>query len=153
MATINVRQALPSDLSRIVRHYGSGDSPWDPFDDLAKLQSIPLEGLIVAEVDGDYAGFLYWFVGEKPWFDPNVKKYAHIVEVLVLTKYQGQGVGKKLLACALKRLRENAIEATYIDTTEDNIAARSLYEGAGFRAFSRTIHYKLNLKAKDGGEA
>jgi hypothetical protein len=58
MTTILVRQASPADLTNIVCHYGAGDSPWDPFADLAKLQRIPLEGLIVAEVEGQYAGFL-----------------------------------------------------------------------------------------------
>lgn len=109
---------------------------------LAKLQSIPLDGLIVAEMEGQYDGFLYWFVGEKPWFEPGVDRYAHITEVQVLERCQGQGVGRKLLAYALEHLKQNAVEAVYIDTTEDNMAAQHLYESAGFRPFSRTLHYK-----------
>jgi len=144
MITVDIRQATPQDLSRVVEHYGPGDTPWDPFGDPSRLQGIPLEGLIVAEAEGEYAGFLYWFVGEKPWFDPHVKTYAHIAEVQVVEGYRGQGVGRKLLSHALARLKENGIAAIYIDTTEDNKVARHLYESAGFRPFSCTIHYRLD---------
>jgi ribosomal protein S18 acetylase RimI-like enzyme len=142
MATISVRRAVSSDLTHIVRHYGPGDSPWDPFADLAKLQTIPLEGLIVAEVQGQYAGFLYWFAGENPWFDPRIDRYAHIVEVQVVERYRGQGVGKSLLIYALEQITEKSIAAIYVDTTEDTAVARRLYESAGFHPFSRTIHYR-----------
>lgn len=145
MTTINVRQVTSSDLPCIVQHYGAGDSPWDPFGDLGRLQSIPLEGLIVAEVDGQYAGFLYWFVGERPWFDSQVEQYAHIVEVQVVERHRGLGVGRQLLAYALERLKGSGIQVVHVDTTEDNAAARCLYEGAGFRLFARTIHYKLEI--------
>lgn len=40
MTAINVRRAVPDDLSLIVHHYAPGDSPWDPFGDLARLQAI-----------------------------------------------------------------------------------------------------------------
>ena len=139
---ISVRQALPADLPRIVSHYGAGDSPWDPFADQARLRGIPLEGLLVAEVGGQYAGFLYWFVNEEPWFDPRVGRYAHITEVQVLENHRGQGIGRRLLAYALGCLKESDIEVVYIDTREDNEVARRLYESAGFRPFSRTVHYK-----------
>ncbi len=148
MAAISVRRAVVDDLTCIVQHYGAGDRPWDPFGDLTKLQSIPLDELVVAEVDGHYAGFLYWFVGRDPWFDPGVKKYAHIVEVQVAEHYRGQGVGKRLLVYALDQLKELAIEVVYVDTTEDNMAARCLYEGAGFRLLSRTVHYRLEREDK-----
>ena len=139
---ISVRQARPADLPKIVSHYGAGDSPWDPFADQARLRGVPLQGLLVAEVGGQYAGFLYWFVGEEPWFDPCVRRYAHITEVQVLKNHRGQGIGRRLLAHALGRMRESGIEIVYIDTSEDNEVARRLYESAGFRPFSRTVLYK-----------
>ena len=146
MTIITIRHANTNDLAHIVHHYGPGDDPWDPFDDMIKLQRIPLEGLIIAEIDGKYAGFLYWFVGENPWFDPFVEKYGYITEVQVLENYRGQGVGKKLLVYALEQLKKKPIDAIYTATTEDNIVAKHLYDSNGFRPFSRTVHYKLNLK-------
>ncbi len=143
MISITIRQGTRADLSKVVNHYGSSDTPWDPFGDLSKLQSIPLEGLLIAEVDNEYAGFLYWFAGENPWFAPGTKKFAYITEVHVVEKYQGQGVGRNLLVYAVEQLREKSIKPIFISATEDNAVARHLYEDVGFRPFSRSIHYKL----------
>ncbi|MBU7030394.1 MAG: GNAT family N-acetyltransferase, partial [Theionarchaea archaeon] len=108
-----------------------------------RLQGIPLEGLVIAEMDGEYAGFLYWFMGENPWFDTGTEKFAYINEIHVVKEYQRQGIGRKLLNYTLEQLKEKNIGPTYISTTERNIVARHLYEDAGFREFSRSIHYKL----------
>jgi len=143
MISITIRQGTQGDLSSVVNHYGSSDTPWDPFGDLSKLQSIPLEGLLIAEVDNEYAGFLYWFTGENPWFDPGTKRFAYITEVHIAEKYQGQGVGKNLLFYAVEQLKEKSIKSIFISATEDNAVARHLYESSGFRPFSRSIHYKL----------
>ncbi len=95
----------------------------------------------MAVVDEEYAGFLYWFLGNRPWFDRNTARYAHILEVQVLPRFRGQGVGRALLNHALDRLGEGSVEAVYIDTTDGNEVARRLYENAGFNPFLRTIHY------------
>ncbi len=139
-----VRSATTKDLPLVTDHYGKADTPRDPFGDVSRLEAIPLEGLLVAEVEGEYAGFLYWFEGEKPWFDRDVGRYAHIEEVQVLRKHRGRGVGKRLLTSALNRLMASGVEAIYIDTTEGNDVARHLYEAAGFRPIFGTIHYKLS---------
>ena len=141
MTAITIRQSTVADLERVANHYGSGDTPWDPFGDVNTLQTIPLEGLIIGEVDSRYAGFLYWFTGENPWFDPGVQRFAYITDVHVLEKYRGQGVGKKLLLFALDHLKGK--EIVYITAAESNVVARHIYENAGFRGFSRSIHYKL----------
>ncbi len=142
MRTI-VRPATSDDLPLIANHYGRGDTPWDPFGNVEKLQEVPLGGFAVAEVDGEYAGFLYWFEAERPWFDSAVGRYAQIEEVQVLPRYRGKGVGKKLLESVLDRLRALLLDAAYIETTEENFAARHLYETAGFQLLHRSLFYKL----------
>ncbi|MBU7013548.1 MAG: GNAT family N-acetyltransferase [Theionarchaea archaeon] len=141
--TVTIRQGNPHDFKDIAAHYGPGDSPWDPFGSGEGLKHIPLEGLRIAEVNGDYAGFLYWFIGENPWFDKNTKRYAYITELHVAEEYQNRGIGTSLLDYAIKELRPKPL-AIFISTTEGNMVARTLYEKAGFRPFSRTIHYKLS---------
>lgn len=141
--TILVRRGRPEDLPLVVQHYGRGDTPWDPFSDLGKLQRIPRQGLMIAEVNGEYAGFLYWFENNDPWFDPGVERYAVIEEVQVLERFRGRGVGKRLLGETLADPTLKRVDAIYVDTTEDNAVARRLYEGAGFSLLSRSLHYKL----------
>lgn len=142
MADVVVRRWVPEDLALIAQHSGPSDEPWDPFADAEALRQVPLDGLIVAEVNDEYAGFLYWFLGSRPWFDEGVERFGHILEVQVLRRFRRQGVGKALLSRAMEKLREESVEAVYIDTTDDNEAARRLYEGAEFEPFLRTIHYR-----------
>ena len=66
--TIQVRQATASDLPNIERQYGPLDNTGDPFCDTSKLTKIRYDQLLVAEVNGRYAGFLYWHVGKNPLF-------------------------------------------------------------------------------------
>ena len=62
---IVVRRATESDLPNIERQYGTFDNVGDPFCDTSKLTKIRYDHLLVAEVDGIYAGFLYWHIGKK----------------------------------------------------------------------------------------
>ncbi len=147
MAAVVTRGWAPEDLALIARHSGpSGDEPWDPFSDAEALRKVPLDGLIVAEVNDEYAGFLYWFLGRRPWFEQDIDRFGHILEVQVLPRFQGQGVGKALLNHALEQLSAESVEVVYIDTTDDNDVARRLYEGAGFNPFLRTTHYRRKAK-------
>src|SRR5216684_9144995 len=78
---IVVRQATESDLPNIERQYGPLDNMGDPFCDASKLTKMRYDHLLVAEIDGIYAGFLYWHIGKKPFFAPRVTRFAHIQEV------------------------------------------------------------------------
>ncbi len=77
----NIRKATVDDLPKIVERTGpSGGTPFYPFTALDKLQNIPLDRLIVAEWQGEYVGFLYWYSGENPEFDESAGKYGYIEE-------------------------------------------------------------------------
>jgi len=51
-----VRYSTESDLPKIEGHYGRLDNAGDPFCDLTGIQGIRFDWLVVAEVDGEYAG-------------------------------------------------------------------------------------------------
>ena len=75
----SIRRASANDLPKIVEQMApTGSNPLYPFTDLGRLQNIPLDGLIVAEFQSEYAGFLYWFVEENPEFDRSVTKCGYI---------------------------------------------------------------------------
>ena len=90
-----VRGANQFDLQSIERHYGPLDNLGDPFCDVTKIQEVRFDWLLIGEIAGEYAGFLYWHLGEKPFFAPHVENFAHIREVQVLEKFQGQGIGNR----------------------------------------------------------
>jgi ribosomal protein S18 acetylase RimI-like enzyme len=140
---ITVRPARQDDLPQVARHYGPvGVTPWDPFADPERFAKIPLEGLLIAEKDGAYAGFLYWFEGRKPWFDKGADQYAQLEELHVIPEFQGWGVAQRLLDRFLHEVAVRNIPLFYVATDETNQTAGRMYERAGFRPFLRTIHYR-----------
>ncbi len=138
-----VRPARAEDLPTVARHYGStGTTPWDPFTTPERLERIPRDGLLIAEKDGAYAGFLYWFEGRKPWFDKGADQYAQLEELRVLPEFQGWGVAQRLVDRFLRDVNERQIPLLYVATDETNQVAARIYESGGFRPFLRTIHYR-----------
>jgi ribosomal protein S18 acetylase RimI-like enzyme len=111
---IVVRRATESDLPNIERQYGPLDMVGDPFCDSNKLTKKRYDRLLVAEVHGRYAGFLYWHIGNRPFFAPRVTRFAHIREVQVMKKFRRQGVGKKLTLYALRRLKALRIRMSFL---------------------------------------
>jgi ribosomal protein S18 acetylase RimI-like enzyme len=140
----NIRKARSSDLASIAKYYGvRGDTPLDPFTSEDRLkQMVDLNDLAIAEVDGFFAGFVYYFVGDHPWFDPEVDMYGHILEVHVKPEYQGMGTGTRMLEYAIEDLKKRNAKVVYIDTGSNNVKALRLYQGMGFKEFGQTIHLK-----------
>ena len=141
-----VRYSTEADLPKIEGHYGRLDNIGDPFCDVTKIQEVRFDWLIIAEVAGEYAGFLYWHLGEKPFFAPNIGGFAHIREVQVLDRFQGQGVGRKLMVYALEELKGSGTQDIFIATAETNDRAKHLYESLGFTQLRKQIQYTLRIK-------
>lgn len=143
----NIRKALPTDLGSIAEYYGPrGDTPWDPFASEDRLKRmVDLNDLVIAEVGGLFAGFLYFFVGNNPWFDPDVERYGHILEVHVKAEYQGMGIATRMMEYAMEDLKTRNVKVIYIDAGANNAKALRLYEKMGFREFGRTIHFKKTV--------
>ena len=140
---VSVRPARIEDLAAVAEQYGPvGETPWDPFADPQRLAGIPLDGLLIAEKEGVYAGFLYWFEGHKPWFDKGADRYAQLEELHVRPEFQGWGVAQHLVDRFLQEVTEREIPLLYVATDETNQAAQRIYEHAGFRPFLRTIHFR-----------
>jgi ribosomal protein S18 acetylase RimI-like enzyme len=131
---LSIRPASDPDLRSIVAHYGpgGGDSPWDPFTDVDRIQKIPRKGLLVAELDGMYAGFVFWYEARKPWYAKEVERYARISDLHIVPALQGKGIGRALIRDALSRIRAEGIGTVFLETDEDNVRARNLYESEGF---------------------
>ena len=146
-SNVNVRGATKSDLPSIEADYGGPlDSIGDPFCDITKFRQLRLDWILVAELQGVYAGFVSWHIGSRPFFAPYLEKFAHIRQVQVPEKFQGVGVGKKLMVEAIENLKSDGIEEIVLATPESNKKARSLYESLEFRKFQKQVHYKLPLK-------
>lgn len=65
------------------------------------------------------------------YLHPDKPLALFINEVGVSAKFQGQGVGKRLIAKVLEWGKERGCEEAWVATETSNIAARRLYESTG----------------------
>jgi ribosomal protein S18 acetylase RimI-like enzyme len=57
---------------------------------------------------------------------------AYLAELYVLPERRGQGIGRALMVATLELARARGADRIELGTSEDDIAARSLYEAMGF---------------------
>jgi len=88
--------------------------------------------LLVAELAGDVVGFLACKRGER---------WGQIDLVGVRETAQGHGVGRALVADALRWTADQGLSAMRVVTQARNIPAQRLYQGLGFRTVAVTLLY------------
>ena len=90
---------------------------------LREQLSSPLSVALVCE-DGDaLLGYAYGSV---------IPPEGELYRIAVKHGARRGGIGKRLLAAFLDALRERGAVSAYLEVRESNLAARSLYESAGF---------------------
>jgi ribosomal protein S18 acetylase RimI-like enzyme len=57
---------------------------------------------------------------------------AYLEELYVVPERRGHGLGRALLEAAMQHARERGAAHIDLGTSEDDVAARALYENAGF---------------------
>jgi len=58
---------------------------------------------------------------------------CYLAELYVRPAHRGNGIGRALLGQALAHARDRGADYIHLGTSEDDVAARHLYEKAGFR--------------------
>ncbi len=69
-------------------------------------------------------------------FQPSIwteKLECYLAELYVRPAHRGHGLGRALLAAALDHARERGADYLHLGTSEDDVAARHLYEAMGLR--------------------
>lgn len=75
------------------------------------------------------------------------KSSSHVLVIFVDKKFQGIGVGKKLIQSGINELIKQKIENVYVDYLITNKQAIKFYEGIGFKKIDS--YYKSNLYIKN----
>jgi ribosomal-protein-alanine N-acetyltransferase len=66
---------------------------------------------------------------------------AEILSVAVAARRRGRGVARRLLDLHLRRLAGLGVQAVFLEVEESNVAARRLYDRAGFHEVGRRPGY------------
>ncbi|MFQ6173285.1 GNAT family N-acetyltransferase [Oryzobacter sp. R7] len=75
---------------------------------------------------------------------------CYLAELYVAPSSRGTGIGRRLLRAAVERARARGCDYLDLATSEDDVAARHLYEAEGFRRTEGeggplTFHYEMDL--------
>jgi ribosomal protein S18 acetylase RimI-like enzyme len=97
--------------------------------------------LLIAEVDGERAGFLY-LLDEFPE-EVTGDRQGFIAYMAVDPARRGAGIGASLLAAAEDEARRRALPYMALMVTEENLAARRLYERNGYVTERRLLSKQL----------
>ena len=147
---IDVREMTIDDLSGVY-HMGEQlftlkDFPnlyrtWDEYGVVALFQSEP-EFSLVADIEGELAGFALGYIIEKPRVPWN---YGHLVWLGVDKKFQRFGVASKLLNEFREKMVSKNVRIMLIDTQADNEGAIKFFKKHGFSDPRAHVYMTLNL--------
>jgi ribosomal protein S18 acetylase RimI-like enzyme len=121
-----LRPATPADTEAILELNAAAFAPlwrYDPATILTWLMTS--ENAILAELDGRPAGFALTAT-------PTEGPYAHLIRVATHPEVQGRGVGRQLVADAIRFASESGCAGIALNTQESNTISRSLYHSLGF---------------------
>ena len=97
--------------------------------------------LVARTPDGEAQG-LCWVV----LFDPGTGLEAEIAELYVRPRGRGQGIGHRLMAEAMRLIRNRDVTFACVWTRGDNDAALAAYVAAGFAPTKQTVLTWLPLE-------
>jgi len=130
---VTFRSADKSDVETLSRIY---EEPYGGYETARKFVEMYLDHYFVkvVEVEGKNIGRLIWFPREDPKLG-----WAEILDIWIEEAYRRRRLGLKLLQETVKDVKAHydsmghKARCIILFTSENNVAARRLYEKAGFR--------------------
>jgi ribosomal protein S18 acetylase RimI-like enzyme len=104
---------------------------------------VPGGTVLVADVDGDVAGFATLIVRDRDAPDDIDLVHAEVCELSVLAAHRGKGIGTALLEAAQQLAVAAGASSFRIGADARNLAAIRLYERFGFRPAGIELHKPL----------
>ena len=128
-----LRAARPSDADTVLQVNALAFGPFWQYDDSVVLGwMLTSDRSVVAEVQGRTVGFAITTTGLSG-------NYAHLIRVAVHPDSQSHGIGRQLVADAIRFARELNGPGLALNTQASNRVSRSLYESLGFRQTGHTL--------------
>ena len=123
-----IRPARPADDTAL-RELDRATWSWSVSPAPASSASLDTEGMLVAEVDGEVAGYVA--LGHPTRLESN-RHVLSLRGLAVAPAHQGRGLGRALLEAALAAARERGARRLTLRVLSTNPGARALYEACGF---------------------
>jgi GNAT superfamily N-acetyltransferase len=104
----------------------------------------PIFECLIAEVDGEAAGFALFFYNYSTW---RGRPGIHLEDLFVYPRFRGQGLGKALLARVAARAAEQGCVRLQWDVLDWNQTAIDFYQGLGARFLTEWRIMRVNDEA------
>jgi ribosomal protein S18 acetylase RimI-like enzyme len=130
-----VRRATPGDAPQVARLLDDFQAEYDEpspgtetleerYEELIRNKEMIV--LLVGEGPDGFAQLRF-----RPWVY-SASLHSYLEELYVVPERRGTGLGRALLEAAMETARGEGAEQMELGTSEDDVAARGLYESAGF---------------------
>jgi ribosomal protein S18 acetylase RimI-like enzyme len=130
-----VRRATPGDAAAVARLLHDFQAEYDePSPGVEALEEryadlIRNKEMVVLLIGDGPDGFAQ--LRFRPWVYSS-GLHSYLEELYVVPSLRGNGLGRALLEAAMETARREGAEQMELGTSEDDVAARKLYESAGF---------------------
>lgn len=106
--------------------------PWPERSFRFEVTENPASRCWVAELDGRVVGMIVvWLLVDE----------AHVATLATHPDYRRQGIGKRLLAHALRQMLAEGAESSFLEVRESNVAAQEMYRKFGYVPTNRRRRY------------
>jgi ribosomal-protein-alanine N-acetyltransferase len=128
-----IRKMAVDDVPAVVElDQKSFSLPWPERSFRFELTDNPASRCWVAELDGKVVGMIVvWLIVDE----------AHVATVATHPEYRRQGIGKRLLAHALRHIMQDGARSSFLEVRESNIAAQEMYRKFGYEVTGRRRRY------------
>ena len=108
----------------------------DEVDALPDLYGPPRGGIVLARIDGEFAGCC----ALRPMDDSDYANASEMKRLYVAKAFRGFGLGRQLVEGILDLARHLGYSCILLDTLDDMETARALYEDLGFEEIPPYYH-------------
>lgn len=127
-----------------------GETTMEPYLDRMLRELEEGRGTIfIAELDGEFAGFVGWLVAEDDAVQetPDSNRYGYIKDIFVAPRHRSQGVAQRLLATAEQYLAKTGVTRLRLNVLANNLTARRAYERYGFEQYEMVYEKRIRQSA------
>ena len=128
-----IRKMTVDDISAVLDlDQKSFSLPWPERSFRFELTDNPAARCWVAELDGKVVAMIVvWLIVDE----------AHVATLATHPEYRRQGIGRRLLAYALRQMMQDGARSSFLEVRASNFAAQEMYRKFGYEATGRRRHY------------
>jgi [ribosomal protein S18]-alanine N-acetyltransferase len=130
---LTIRKMTVDDIPAVVDlDHKSFSLPWPERSFRFELTDNPASRCWVAELDGNVVGMIVvWLIIDE----------AHVATVATHPEYRRQGIGRRLLAHALREIMRDGAQSSFLEVRASNLAAQEMYRKFGYEITGRRSRY------------